>query len=325
MESDHNKIMVVGSFGVGGSRIVTGRAAIVTGHKHLGKVCKGDIIVAPAIYDTWNFGSNLPAGIVTEKGDRNSYAVSLGKTLGIPVIVGAKGATKKINDGSLIALDYSRKAVYSAEKNDSPQVENVIVIPLENHHHHYHEYDYDDLTQSNDNHDFLHHEHHTIDISLEQLQSDTLLIKKYVIEDIANDIKSAKYAGRWLAWYFNRISYYAYDAIPFNFFNDDKAIEEAFKRFEEGVTYIQDVKELFKKDKLGNKTKIDESKLAEFLYRQVVEKINVTDHYRDILRKEPIKMDEYVQKGIVKKDEYMLFTLLNFVVRYYLEQELKNK
>ena len=304
MEPEQKKIVVVGGFGVGNS-IVTGRTAIVTKHKQLGKVCNGDILIAPTINHTWDLGLILPAGIITEKGGSHNHALSLGEKLGIPVIVGATGATKKIDDGSFITLDYSQKAVYTAEKNNFLPIKNDIIIALEGHHRHHH------------------HEHHAIDIFSKQLKNDSLLIKTYVTETVAHDIKLAKKAGRWLAWCVNGLSYYAFDSIPFEFFSDHSAVEDVFKRLEEGVSYIHETKELFKQTILGNKTKIDEGALAEFLYVQAVEKIEVTDDYRELLKREPIKMDECVKKGVVNKNEYMYFTLCNFTVRYYLEQELK--
>ena len=75
---------------------------------------------------------------------------------------------------------------------------------------------------------------------------------------------------------------------------------------------------------MGNKKKLNQSLLAEFLYDHIVDKLHVTDVQRALLKKEPIKMDEF-EREYVKKDEYMYFTLLNFVIRYYLEQELKNR
>lgn len=167
--------------------------------------------------------------------------------------------------------------------------------------------------------------HHSrdIDISVATLQSDKLAIRKYILEKVANDIKKAKKWGKGMARTFGGISSYAFDAIPFEFFTDSASIEEAFRRLEEGVKYIHDLKDMFKKNMMAGKRKINQSQLAEFLYNQLVDKINITDAERVALKKESIKMDEFVRKGIVKRSEYMYYTLLNFVVRYYLEQELK--
>jgi hypothetical protein len=163
----------------------------------------------------------------------------------------------------------------------------------------------------------------TIEITAARLQSDKLLIKKYVMKRVASDIKKAKKWGKGMARAFGGISGYVFDAIPFEFFTDNFSIDEAFRRLEEGVSYIRELKETFKKNILGSKKRISQGQLAEFLYAAIVDKLAITDAQRALLKKEPIKMDEFVRNGIVKRSEYMYYTLLNFVVRYYLEQELK--
>lgn len=168
-----------------------------------------------------------------------------------------------------------------------------------------------------------HHHPHTIEVTVVRLHDDVADIKKYVTERIANDLKKAKKWGKGAAHFFAGISHYAFDAIPFEFFTDSKAINEVFKRLEEGAAYIQETKEAFKKNVMGSKKKINESQLAEFLYNHVVDNVHVTVEQKVILRKDPLKMDEFVRRGIVKRDEYMYFTFLNFVVRYYLEHEIK--
>src|SRR5262249_48913232 len=92
-------------------------------------------------------------------------------------------------------------------------------------------------------------------------------LREYVMKKIALDIDKAKFggktAGKWAAYYGYGISYYAFDAIPFEFFSDEMAINEAFNRFgEEAIKYVQELTEKCKK-KLGNK--MNQSTLAEIL------------------------------------------------------------
>ena len=158
---------------------------------------------------------------------------------------------------------------------------------------------------------FHYHHPHNIEVTVVRLRHDVMDIKKYITERVASDLKKAKRWGKGMAKAFAGISNYAFDAIPFEFFTDYRAIDEAFKRLlEEGMDYIQE--------------KLNQSHLAEFLYHHVVDRITVSVEYRAILRKDPLKMDEFVRRGIVKRDEYMYFTLLNFVVRYYLEHEVSH-
>jgi len=164
-----------------------------------------------------------------------------------------------------------------------------------------------------------------IEVTRERLHDDKRLIKQYVLERVGPDISKAKRWGKTMAKAFGGITSYAFDAIPFEFFAEEGLIEEVLKRLEEGADYIQELKELFKKNIMGVKRKINQSKLAEFLYSNLVDKLSISATQKALLKKSPIHMDEAVRKGTVKKSEYMYFTLLNFVVRYYLEQELKNK
>jgi len=164
---------------------------------------------------------------------------------------------------------------------------------------------------------------HATEVTIARLHIDTPDIRRCVMDRINNDLKKARKWGKGAAHFFAGISHYAFDAIPFEFFVDYRAIDTAFRHLEEGAAYIQETKELFKRNYMGNKKKLNQSQLAEFLYNRVVDRVMVTDEQRAILRREPIKMDEFVRRGIVRRDEYMYYTLLNFVVRYYLELEIK--
>lgn len=164
-----------------------------------------------------------------------------------------------------------------------------------------------------------------IDVSAATLRTDKSAIRKYVMDRVANDIKKARKWGKGMAKAFGGISGYVFDAIPFEFFTDNSSAEQSFNRLEEGLQYIRDLKEKFKKTMPANKRKINQCHLAEFLYGNLVDKLTITDAQRELLKKEPIKMDEFVRKGIVKRAEYMYYTLLNFAVRYYLEQEIKHR
>ena len=167
----------------------------------------------------------------------------------------------------------------------------------------------------------------SISITLELLQNDLLVFKIYVTKKIADDLKKAKKWGKGMAKTFAGISSYTFDAIPFEFYTDPHAIDEVFKRLtnNQAVAYIQEAKEEYKKTLSGAKKKVSQNTLGAFLYKRVVARVNVTPQQRALLEQDPLKMDEFVRSGIVKKDEYMYYTLLNFAVRYYLEQESKRK
>jgi hypothetical protein len=167
----------------------------------------------------------------------------------------------------------------------------------------------------------------SITITVPLLQNDLLVFKIYVTKKIADDLQKAKKWGKGMAKTFAGISSYTFDAIPFEFYTDLQAIDEVFKRLtnDAAAAYIQEAKEEYKKTLTGAKKKVSQNTLGAFLYKRVVARINVIPEQRVLLEKDPLKMDEFVRSGIVKKDEYMYYTLLNFAVRYYLEQESKRK
>ncbi|MEZ4483343.1 MAG: phosphoenolpyruvate--protein phosphotransferase [Syntrophotaleaceae bacterium] len=51
-------------------------------------------------------------GIVTESGEKNSHAVIMAKALGIPALVGVKGAAKKVDPEELVILDANSGCLY---------------------------------------------------------------------------------------------------------------------------------------------------------------------------------------------------------------------
>src|SRR4029077_7012128 len=101
------------------------------------------------------------------------------------------------------------------------------------------------------------HPMHAVDVTVARLHNDTPDIRKYVMDRVHSDLKKAKRFGKGAAHFFKSISHYAFDAIPFEFFTVYNAIDVAFKRLEEGTAYIQEAKETFKRNYMGNKRKIN--------------------------------------------------------------------
>lgn len=75
------------------------------------KFCPGDILVVP--YST---NELLPyirraAAVISEEGSVDGHAATVGLTLDIPVIVGAVGATRRLQDGTMVSVDCARGVV----------------------------------------------------------------------------------------------------------------------------------------------------------------------------------------------------------------------
>jgi len=111
VDENQENILVQGRSSFG-SKSVTGRACIVTSRKHLNKVRRGDIVIAPAINSLWYTGLHIAGGIIIEKTDGSGHAVALGKKLDIPVVVGATDAAKQIVDGQTITCDPITRNIY---------------------------------------------------------------------------------------------------------------------------------------------------------------------------------------------------------------------
>jgi pyruvate,water dikinase len=83
----------------------TGRACVVTCECELSRVAPGDVLVTrmagPAL------SAILPrvAGVVAELGGSTSHLASLARERGVPMVLGAPGATRRIPEGAIVAVD----------------------------------------------------------------------------------------------------------------------------------------------------------------------------------------------------------------------------
>jgi pyruvate kinase len=115
------KVHVVGDVVVRGTGIghnpVVGITRVVRTAKDVSKIKFGDIIVVVGM--TPEIVEHLQGveGIIAEEGGLTSAAAIIGLELGIPVIVGAEGATSLLEDGQTVSLDVERGLVYRGQAN----------------------------------------------------------------------------------------------------------------------------------------------------------------------------------------------------------------
>ena len=88
-----------------GNKIVSGKARVILGVVDINKFQKGEILVTEITDPNWEPIMKVAGGIITDKGGRTSHAAIVSRELGIPCIVGAENATKKIKTGDLITID----------------------------------------------------------------------------------------------------------------------------------------------------------------------------------------------------------------------------
>ena len=90
---------------------VVGKVKVCRSATEVGKVQKGEILVAIMTRPDYVVGMKKAAAIVTNEGGITSHAAIVSRELGIPCVIGTKFATKVLNDGDLIEVDADRGIV----------------------------------------------------------------------------------------------------------------------------------------------------------------------------------------------------------------------
>ena len=90
---------------------VSGAVRIVEKLDELDKVGEGDVIVAEMTTPDMVPAMKRAAAIVTDEGGMTSHAAIVSRELGVPAVVGAGGATDRLEDDQLITVDGEKGAV----------------------------------------------------------------------------------------------------------------------------------------------------------------------------------------------------------------------
>lgn len=88
------RVLVMGS--PVGNKIGSGRANVIHDVKGIDRFRPGDVLITKMTDPDWEPIMKIASAIVTDEGGRTSHAAIVSRELGIPAIVGAEGATKKI-------------------------------------------------------------------------------------------------------------------------------------------------------------------------------------------------------------------------------------
>ncbi len=100
--------------GIGlGQGSVSGRARVAQTGTDVSNFNYGEILVASRTSADFVEAIRKAAGIITEEESLTSHAAVIGLRLGVPVIVGVKGATQVIRDGAILTMDLQRGLIYS--------------------------------------------------------------------------------------------------------------------------------------------------------------------------------------------------------------------
>lgn len=83
----------------------TGRACVVNCECELARVAPGDVLVTRVAGPALGQILTRVAGVVAERGGSTSHLASLARERGIPMVLGVLDATRRIPDGSTVAVD----------------------------------------------------------------------------------------------------------------------------------------------------------------------------------------------------------------------------
>lgn len=106
----HNAILVRGDPASPG--IKSGPVKILARASEIGKIERGDVLVAEQTNPDYVPAMRKASAIVTERGGRTSHAAIVSRELGIPAVVGAKDARRILRDGEVITVNGSTGEIY---------------------------------------------------------------------------------------------------------------------------------------------------------------------------------------------------------------------
>lgn len=87
-----------------GTKIATGPARLIQDPRRLEDFQPGEVLVADTTTPDWEPVMKRAAAIVTNRGGRTCHAAIVARELGVPAVVGAEGATRRIADGTVVTV-----------------------------------------------------------------------------------------------------------------------------------------------------------------------------------------------------------------------------
>ncbi|MDP3640059.1 MAG: phosphoenolpyruvate synthase, partial [Nanoarchaeota archaeon] len=111
--TEEGKILLRGETASAG--VASGPVRIVLNANELGKVQKGDVLVAKMTMPDFVPAMQRAAAIVTDEGGMTSHAAIVSREMGTPCIVGTEHATHVLRDGQLITVHATQGLVYEGK------------------------------------------------------------------------------------------------------------------------------------------------------------------------------------------------------------------
>jgi len=92
-----------------------GPVRIITDPKDIDQVMQGDVLVAEMTTPDFVPAMKRASAIITERGGRTCHAAIVSRELGIPCVVGVKGATQELKPDQQVSVDGSQGLIYNGE------------------------------------------------------------------------------------------------------------------------------------------------------------------------------------------------------------------
>ena len=110
IKEEEGKILLKGETASRGS--TSGPVKIVLKNEDLGKVKKGDVLVAKMTTPDYVPAMQRAVAIITDEGGMTSHAAIVSREMSVPCIVGTEHATEVLKDGEMVTVHASRGIVY---------------------------------------------------------------------------------------------------------------------------------------------------------------------------------------------------------------------
>ncbi|MFA5460029.1 MAG: phosphoenolpyruvate synthase [Candidatus Paceibacterota bacterium] len=88
-----------------GNKIGIGKARIIKSASNLSEFQKGEVLITKMTDPDWTSAFPMASAIITDEGSKTCHAAIISRELGVPCIVGARDATKKLKNGQEVTVD----------------------------------------------------------------------------------------------------------------------------------------------------------------------------------------------------------------------------
>jgi pyruvate,water dikinase len=103
-----------------GEKIACGRTRVIRSKRDLSTFKPGEVLVAAATSPDWEPVMKTAAAIVTDRGGRTCHAAIVARELGVPAVVGADGATRKLKNGTRVTVSCTEGEIGHIYEGDVP-------------------------------------------------------------------------------------------------------------------------------------------------------------------------------------------------------------